>query len=44
MINDTVPSYKIDDLPGRYNEALLKTTKKTLKEKNDVMKAVGISG
>ena len=32
IINDTIPSYKIDNLPERYNEALLKKTELTLKD------------
>ena len=27
IINDTIPAYKIDNLPERYYEALLKTDK-----------------
>ena len=38
IINDTIPSYKIDNLPERYNESLLKKTDLTLKENNNVMK------
>ena len=38
IINDTLPSYHIDNLPERYNEALLKKTDLTLKENNTVMK------
>ena len=38
IINDTIPSYKINNLPERYNESLLKKTKLTLKENKDVMK------
>ena len=37
-INDTIPGYKIDNLPERYNEALLKNTNLTMKENNSVMK------
>ena len=36
-INDTMPSFKIDNLPERYNEALLKNTSLTMKENNSVM-------
>ena len=42
IINDTIPSYKIDNLPERYNESLLKKTKLTLKENNSVMKKLGL--
>ena len=38
IINDTIPSYHIDKLQERYNEALLKKTELTLKENNTVMK------
>ena len=38
IINDTIPSYKIDKLPERYNEALLKNTNLTMNENNSVMK------
>ena len=31
IINDTIPSYKINNLPEKYNESLLKKTKLTLK-------------
>ena len=33
IINDTLPRYRIDNLPERYNEALLKKTELTVKEK-----------
>ena len=42
IINDTIPSYKIDNLSERYNEALLKKTELTMKENNSVMKKLGI--
>ena len=38
IINDTIPSYKIDNLKERYNESLLKKTNLTMKENNSVMK------
>ena len=38
IINDTIPSYKIDNLPERYNESLLKRTELSMKENKDVMK------
>ena len=38
IINDTIPSYKIDNLPERYNESLLQKTDLTSKENNTVMK------
>ena len=38
VINDTIPSYKIDNLSERYNESLIKKTNLTMKENNSVMK------
>ena len=38
IINDTIPSYKINNLTERYSESLLKKTNLTLKENNSVMK------
>ena len=32
IVNDTIPSYKIDNLPERYNEVLLKKTEVTKKK------------
>ena len=32
IINDTIPNYRIDNLPKRYNEALLRRTELTMKE------------
>ena len=43
IINDTIPSYKIDNLSERYNESLLKKTNLTMKEKNSVMKKLNLS-
>ena len=42
IINDTIPSHKIDNLPERYNESLLKKTNLTMKENNGVMKKLKI--
>ena len=42
IINDTIPSYKINNLPERYNESLLKKTDLTMKENKDVMKKLKI--
>ena len=39
-INDSIPNYKVDNLPERYNEALLKKTALTMKENNTIMKKV----
>ena len=41
-INDTIPSYKIDNSPERYNESLLKETELTMKKNRDVMKKLKI--
>ena len=38
ITNDSIPSYKINNLPERYNESLLKKTNLTMKENNSVMK------
>ena len=43
IINDTLPSYKIDNLPERYNESLLKKTVLSLKQNKDVMKALNLN-
>ncbi len=37
VIHDTIPSYRIDYLPERYNEKLLLPTKLSLEENNHVM-------
>ena len=42
IINDTIPSYKINNIPERYNESFLKKTDLTLKENDNVMKKLGI--
>ena len=42
LINDTIPSYHIDNLPERYNQSLLKKTDLTMKENKDVMKKLKI--
>ena len=43
IIIDIIPSYHIDNLPERYNEALLKKTELTLKENNSVMKKLNLN-
>ena len=40
IVNDTIPGYKINNLPERYNESLLKKTELTLKQNKDVMKKI----
>ena len=42
VIHDTIPSYRIDYLPERYNENLLLPTKLTLEESNQVMKKLNL--
>ena len=42
IINDTIPSYKINNLSERYNESLLKKTDLTMGENNSVMKKLGL--
>ena len=42
IIHDTVPSYRIDYLPERYNENLLLPIKLTLDENNKVMKELNL--
>ena len=42
IINDTIPSYRLDNLPERYNESLLKKTDLTLKENNIVLKKLNL--
>ena len=43
IVNDTIPSYKIDKLPERYNESILKKTDLTLKENNSFMKKLNLN-
>ena len=43
IINDTIPSYHIDNLKERYNESLLKKTDLTMKENISVMKKLKIT-
>ena len=42
IINDTIPAYKIDNLPERYNKSLLKKTELSLKQNKDVMKKLNL--
>ena len=43
IINDTKPSYPIDNLKERYNESILKKTELSMKESNNVMKKLNLS-
>ena len=42
IIHNTIPSYRIDYLPERYNENLLLPTKLTLEENNQIMKKLNL--
>ena len=42
IINDTIPTYHIDNLPERYNESLLKKTELSIKQNKDLMKKLKI--
>ena len=42
IINDTIPSYRLDNLKERYNESLLKRTDLTMKVNDNVMKKLKI--
>ena len=42
VIHDTIPSYRIDYLPERYNENLLLPTKLSLEQNNKVMKKLNL--
>ena len=42
IVHDTIPSYRIDYLPERYNENLLLPTKLSLDENNKVMKELNL--
>ena len=43
VIHDTIPSYRIDYLPERYNENLLLPTKLSLDQNNKIMKELNLS-
>ena len=42
-IIDTIPSYRLDNLPERYNESLLKKTELTMEGNNSVMKKLNLT-
>ena len=42
VIHDTIPSYRIDYLPERYNEDLLLPTKLSLEQNNKIMKKLNL--
>ena len=43
IINETIPSYHINNLKERYNKSLMKKTELTMKENKDVMKKLNLS-
>ena len=43
VINDTIPSYKINNLPERYNQSLLLKSQLTMEENNLIMQKLHIS-
>ena len=43
IINDTIPICRIDNLPERYKEALLKQTEVSMKEIKDVTKGLNLN-
>ena len=43
VINDTIPSYRLENYIERYNEALLQKSKLSLSENNKVMKKLNLS-
>ena len=42
IVNDTIPSYRLDTLPERYYETFLKNRKSTMKDYKHVNKALGL--
>ena len=42
IIHDTIPTYRFDYLPERYNEILLLPSKLSLEEHNQVMKELNL--
>ena len=42
VIHDTIPSYRLDYLPERYNQNLLLPTKLSLDENNQIMKKLNL--
>ena len=42
ILDDTIPSYRIDNLPERYIEILLLPAKLTLEQNNKIMKEVNL--
>ena len=42
IIHDTIPSYRLDFLPERYNQNLLLPTKLSLEQNNQIMKELNL--
>ena len=43
IVNETIASYRHDNLKGRYNESFLKKTALSMKENDNVMKKLNIT-
>ena len=43
VLNEIIPSYRLDKLPELYNESLLKKTELPMKENNSVIKKLSIT-
>ena len=42
IINDTIPSYRIDKLPERYDESLLEMTELSMRDNDSVVKKLNL--
>ena len=42
-INDTLPSYRLENLPERYHESLIKRTEIKKEKNNTIMKKLNLS-
>ena len=43
FVKDTIPSYRVHDLPELYNQVLLKKTVVSMKENRNTMKALNLN-
>ena len=43
IFNDTISSYRLENLPERFNGAFLKKTELSMKKNNDVMKNINLN-
>ena len=43
IVNDTIPSYRLDNLPERYNKAFLRRTELTMKENRAFKKTLNLN-